>query len=695
MRTRISISLLILISLAMIGNGLAVAVPNSVRTVTVDRGAARPSISPDGSQIAVSIFGKIWLVPIAGGEARQLTGGLGWETQPAWSPDGRFLAYAHQLPSGTDLVLLNLNTSGKSIIYHTDSTLGQITFHPGSAEIFFLLDRSQYDSHIWRIPVTGGEAKQITFTENWHEWSFALSPDGRHIFFDSGRYGGSDLYAMELENTRSRRLTNTLAHESNVAWSRDGKTHIFIETDNGIDTVVVQPASGGEGRRIYSSPYDQKQIALHPDGASAVLCAARRLYRLNLSNGQITPIAFTARFTLMEQAKADLVITNARLFDGTGRDVIPNATIEIRNGRIAAIRAGQEARALPAGVPVIDAGGKMALPGLMDNHYHYWSPFAGSTLIARGITSVRDPGVSISDSMNFKETITLGMMTGPDIYTCGPLIDGLGGYHPKVDVALSKPDAAAQLVRSLKSQGVDALKVYFLLNPEVLSAVIKEARAQGLPVTGHIGVRTGWREAMNAGINGFSHVRVWKDFLPREKQPQGENETLDSTKNPIARMQADWSDIDPDGAAAEALIKMMIEKKVAIDPTLTIQRIGEGHRRRFGPEQFALAQETFKRMSRFVERAQKMGVMLLAGTDNVNLHDEMETYAEAGIPNVEILKAATANGAEWLGKKSEFGTIEAGKRADIILVDGDPLANIKEIRKISVVIKDGRVAFKK
>lgn len=695
MKARITISLLLITSFVIIGNRFAVAAPNFARTVTVDRGASNLAISPDGSQIAVSIFGKIWLVPISGGDARQLTDGLGWETQPAWSPDGRFLAYAHQLPSGTDLVLLNMNTSSKSIIHHTDSAFGQIAFHPGGAEIFFLLDRNQYDSHLWRIPVTGGEARQITFTENWHEWSFALSPDGKQIFFDSGRYGGSDLYAMDVDNTRSRRLTHTAAHESNVAWSRDGKTHIFIETDNGIDTVVVQPVAGGEGKRVYSSPYDQKQIALHPDGLSAVLCAGRRLYRLNLSSGQITSIAFTARFTLMEQVKPDLVITNARLFDGTGKDVLANVTIEIRNGKIAAIRAGQEAVGLPAGVPVVDAGGKMALPGLMDNHYHYWSPFDGARLIARGITSVRDPGVSISDSMNFKESIALGMMTGPNIYTCGPLIDGLGGYHPKVDVALNKPAAAAALVRSLKAQGVDALKVYFLLNPEVLSAVIKEARSQGLPVTGHIGVRTGWREAMDAGINGFSHVRVWKDFLPREKQPQGEDESLDSSKNPVARMQADWSDIDPDSPAVEALIKMMIEKKVAIDPTLTIQRIGEGHRRRFGPEQFALAQETFKRMSRFVERAQKMGVMLLAGTDNVNLHDEMETYAEAGISNVEILKAATANGAEWLGKKSEFGTIEVGKRADIILVDGDPVANIKEIRKISVVIKDGRVAFKK
>jgi len=90
-----------------------------------------------------------------------------------------------------------------------------------------------------------------------------------------------------------------------------------------------------------------------------------------------------------------------------------------------------------------------------------------------------------------------------------------------------------------------------------------------------------------------------------------------------------------------------------------------------------------------------MGVLILAGTDNMNLFNELESYAEAGIPNAAILQAATINGAKWLGKETDFGTIEAGKRAHIILVDGDPLKDIKEIRNISVVIKDGHIVFKK
>jgi imidazolonepropionase-like amidohydrolase len=672
------------------------AEPREARIVSVDHGAQDPAISPDGASIAVSIFGKIFVVPLAGGEARQITFGPSWDAHPAWSPDGQFLAYAQQMATGTDLNVENLATGNALTIYHTNSGLGQIAFHPKGGEIFFLLDRSQYDSHLWRVPTAGGDAKQLTFTENWHEWSFALSPDGQQVLLDSGRYGGSNLYRIQIEDLKVTRLTSTPNHQFSVGWSRDGNTLAFVESDNGSDTVMLRPVDGGgPARRVASSPYDQKQLALHPDGTTAVLCAGRRLYRLSLDSGRRTPIPFVARFALQALSKPDLVITHARLFSGVGAESIPQATIYIRNGRVSRISTGRETDAVPAGVPVLDAAGKTVVPGLMDNHYHYWTPFDGANLLTQGITSIRDPGTAVSTSLNFKEAIALGIIAGPDIYTCGPLIDGPGGYHPYVDVELSKPEAAKGLVRALKAQGVDALKVYFQLAPDVLRAVVEEAHAQGLKVTGHIGVRTGWREAMQSGIDGFNHIRVWKDFLPAEKQPQGENESLDAGKNPVARMQADWSEIDPMGPGAGSLIDMMAEKKVGFDPTLSIQRVVDPQRRTFSLEQFAVARDAYQRMGQFVVRAYRKGVPILAGTDNGSLFDEMEAYAEVGIPAADVLRAASINGATWLGKGADFGTIEVGKQADLLLIDGDPLKDIKDIRKISIVVKGGRIVFHK
>lgn len=693
MRRSLLASLLLFAAL-FAGAPIADAAPQKTRAVLVDHGAQDPAVSPDGTQMAVSILGKIWLLSIKGGEAQQLSDGFGWDTHPAWSPDGQFVAYAHLLPSGAELIVRNLSTGNSTALYHSEVEIGQIAYNPKGGELFFIVERSQYDAHLFKI-APGGQAKQLTQAENWHEWSFALSPDGREVLLDSGRYGGSDLYRIQLDSMQMTRVTRTPAHEHNVAWSRDGKSWVFVQTDNGVDRVMVQPATSTTARAVYWNAYDQKQLALAPDGQSAVICGGRKLYRLNLASGDIAPIPFTARFMVPEQAKADLVITNARLIDpGSGR-VLPSAFIVIRDGRISEVRASQEAVGLPAGVPVLDAEGKTVMPGLMDNHYHYWNAFDGGSLLARGVTAIRDPGVAISMSMNFKEAIALGLLEGPDIYTCGPLIDGLEGYHPYVDVELNRPEAAAPLVRALKAQGVDALKVYFMLNPDVLRAIIKEARAVGLPVTGHIGVRTGWREAMEAGISGFSHIRLWHDLLPLDRQPQGENESLDSSKNMIARMQANWSDIDPDGQATGEIIKLMLQHNIGFDPTLAIQRIADSERKRYGIEQFAIVKDSYRRMSRFVARAEKMGVLLLAGTDNESLFDELDAYAAVGIPNMSILKAATANGAVWLGKQADFGTIQAGRRANLVLIDGDPLKDLKDLRRISAVIKHGRVVFRK
>ena len=664
------------------------------RVVTLDHGVKDPAISPDGAQIAVSILGKIWIVPRAGGDARQVSDGVSWDTNPAWSPDGRFLAYAYTLPGGSDLAVKNLLTGHTQLIYHSNEVvIQQIEFAPRTDTIFFLGRRSQYECHLWRISMDGSEPRQITEAVNWHENSFALSPDGKRVFLDSGRYGGSNLYMLELESLKTQRLTRNPYNQGSVQWSVDGKQVAYVDTTNGRQSVMVADPALSRPRAVVSNAYRDEQLVLDPDGHTAVVASARKLYRLDLNSGDLQPIPFIARFVLPQNTPADLLITHARLL--TAKDALPvdNASIEIRGGKIAAVyTSGQMA---PSGMPVIDAAGKTVMPGLMDNHYHFWDIFDGPRLLARGITSIRDPGSDLADTMDYKEAIALDLVAGPHIYTAGPLIDGLGGYHPMVDVEIDDPAAAPDLVRALKEQGVDALKVYFMLKPEVLRAVVKEAHEQGLRVTGHIGVRTSWTQAMDDNIDGFNHIRLWPDFLPASDQPQGDNESLDTEKNPVARMQSDWSKIDPKGDHAKKIIEQMAEHHVGFDPTLSIQRVGEYWRKSQGLEQYEVSVDTYRRMGEFVARAQRMGVMLLAGTDDGSLFDEMEAYANAGVPGPEIVKSATINGARWLGKDAEFGTIERGKRADLLIIDGDPLRDIKNMRRIITVIQDGRVVFRK
>ena len=635
--------------------------------VTVDIGARDPAFSPDGSTIAVSILGKIWTLPAEGGAARQLTDGASWDTRPAWSPDGRFLAYAARSRQGADILVRNMATGGVRFLHGVPGSVGHMQFHPDGSQLFFVDDRSQYEAHVWRIALAAGEAEQITHTRNWHEWSFALS--------------------MSLEQ-----VTDTPEREMAVAWSADGTRRAHVMTHNGYDHIVV--SFPGE-QQLFASPFDQKQLAFHPSGEWLLVLGGRRMQRLDLESGDLTPIPFEARFEVAGDPADDLLITNVRLFDGTGDEAVPAAAVLVRDGRVAEVRTGEDA-AFPdvgPGTPVIEGGGRMLLPGLMDNHYHYWQPLAGADLLAAGITAIRDPGSAIQDAMDFKDAVRLGVLAGPDVYTAGPLIDGPAGYHPLVDVSIDDPAAAPALVRALKEQGVDLLKAYFLLDPDVLAAVVAEARVQGLPVTGHIGVRTSWRQAIEAGISGFNHIRVWRDFLPLEIQVDGRDMSLDGGRNPVGRMQADWREIDPASPEVTSLLELMAETETGLDPTLYIQEIEDSDRARFSLPEFHTARQAYERMGEFVRRAVEAGVPLLAGTDNVGLFNELEAYAQAGVPNAAILRAATANGARWLGKEDDFGTVEPGRRAHLILVDGDPLADIADLRNIDLVVKDGVIVF--
>jgi len=201
----------------------------NMRTVTLDRGVQDPAVSPDGSRIAVGIIGDLWLVPIEGGAASQLTTGAGWDAHPAWSPDGRFMAYSHRRRGHSDLVLRTMATGGTRTLYSTEHSIGQIAFHPTEAKVFFVRDLGQYEAHLWSVPTSGDGAQQVTHgTSPQAEWSFALSPDGSEVALEWVRFGPADLFRMTLDSVPAvDRLTETPHDEFGVQWTADGASLIY------------------------------------------------------------------------------------------------------------------------------------------------------------------------------------------------------------------------------------------------------------------------------------------------------------------------------------------------------------------------------------------------------------------------------------------------------------------------------------
>jgi imidazolonepropionase-like amidohydrolase len=670
--------------IALFGLASSVAAAQS-REVTVTEGFQDPTVAPDGTRIAFALYGKIWLVPTAGGDARQVTFGSGWDSHPAWSPDGRFIAYAHLRPGRAELVVHSLESGGERTLYvvNTDPSeslslpleeqkeIGQMAWRPNASAIVFLVKTDQHSAHLWSVPLgADGRAKQLTRGAGMTEGSFAIAPDGQQAAVEWVQQGATDLFVVTLDSAHSRRVTSTTDEEFSVQWSRDGRSLVYVARDNGIDRVIVRDVATGTGRTVFESAFDGKQLSLLPDGSAAVMVAARRLHQLDLGTGRLTPIPVRATFRLPERSPGNLLVSNVRLWDGTGAPVRDNSWVLVRDGRIARVGRGPVSPADAAGVATIDGAGRFMLPGLIDNHYHVQGAlFDAPRRLAMGITTVRDPGTELAEALNFRAAMRLGVIDGPDIYTTGPLIEGPCGWHPMVDVLLDRPEAGPALVRALRAQGVDAIKLLApCLRPEVLRAVVAEARRLALPVTAHVGNLTVWDEAIRAGVTGINHADIYRsDDLPP----------------------------DPDRPEVDSLLARMDRTGVAMDPTLHVFAVSDAARRELGVEGGERALSRWRMDQRFVKKVVDAGVMLLAGTDNRSLNDELEDYEAAGVPREVILQSATVNGSKWLGEEAEFGTIQPGRRGHLLLVDGDPLEHMRDLRQVVLVVKDGRVVFRR
>jgi imidazolonepropionase-like amidohydrolase len=686
--------------IALLGLVSSVAAAQS-REVTVTEGFQDPTVAPDGTRIAFALYGKIWLAPTAGGDARQVTFGSGWDSHPTWSPDGRFIAYAHLWPWRAELVVHSLESGGERTLYvvNTDPSeslslpleeqkeIGQMAWRPNASEIVFLVKTDQYSAHLWSVPLgADGRAKQLTRGVGMTESSFAIAPDGQQAAVEWVQRGATDLFIVTLDSALSRRVTSTTDEEFSVQWSRDGKSLVYVARDNGIDRVIVRDVATGTGRTVFESAFDGKQLSLLPDGSAAVMVAARRLHQLDLRTGRLTPIPVRATFRLSERSPGNLLLSNVRLWDGTGTPVRNSSWVLVRDGRIARVGRGPVSPADAAGVATIDGAGRFMLPGLMDNHYHLTGAlFDAPRRLAMGVTTVRDPGTELAEALNFRAAMRLGVIEGPDLYTTGPLIDGPCGWHPTVDVLLDRPEAGPALVRALKAQGVDAIKLLPCLRPEVLRGVVAEARRLGLPVTGHVGNLTVWDEAVRAGVTGINHVDIYRWREPREPS---------ELRGTPGRLQVRVPD-DPDRPEVDSLLARMAGTGVAMDPTLQAFAVTDAERRELGLEEGERALSEWRMDQRFVKKVVDAGVMLLAGTDNRSLNDELENYEAAGVPREVILQSATVNGSKWLGKEAEFGMIQPGLRGHLLLVDGDPLKEMKDLRQVVLVVKDGRVVFRR
>ena len=383
-------------------------------------------------------------------------------------------------------------------------------------------------------------------------------------------------------------------------------------------------------------------------------------------------------------AEGSLALVGATLVDATGAPALPNATVVVEKGRIVA--AGPSAgTTVPASARRIDVAGKTIIPGLWDSHAHLhqieWIP----TYIAAGVTSVRDMGSEWPLLVAMRSAIRSGKVTGSNLFFAG-LIDGPGlqGFG---EFSASTPEEGRAIVRRYHQLGFEMIKIYMALAPEVMAAICSEAHKLDMRCTGHVPTSMDLHEAIDAGMDQLAHFPVRGDLA------------TDEGKKQIAHFLAKKTIFDPTASWGEIGGKSAAEPMENIQPVLQHlpRPLLQDHVASLGqsPSDTATSHARLARMLANIKAAHDAGVPIIAGTDEgipaYSVYRELELYVKAGFSPMEALRAATAVAAQAMRVDKDLGTIETGKRADLLVLDANPLDNISNIRTVRFVMKDGRM----
>jgi imidazolonepropionase-like amidohydrolase len=401
--------------------------------------------------------------------------------------------------------------------------------------------------------------------------------------------------------------------------------------------------------------------------------------------------------TLTNNNTGAIILEGATLIDGTGALPKPNATIVINGNRIVFASDNTSNNFDPnfSGANGINLTGKYIIPGLFDMHAHVAnvrkdsynqneSEYMLYKLLAHGITTIRNPGGPTEQSVALRENVSEGKMVGPQIFTAGQLLNTPDIPVPFVERQVQTEQDVRQEVRTQAAAGVDYIKLYVGLTPDLVKAAIDEAHFNGKKVIGHL-YMTSWTDAANLGIDALTHGVPVSPFLLSEADQQ---EFLQFGDHPFNHIL--WLDlVDLNGPEINNMISALVNNGIPVDPTLDIYEIIT--------KEESQNQYLWFKVLQLTKMMYDNGVTILSGSDIPNfdlvpgasLHHELEILVEAGIPPLDVIKIATRNGAQALGIEEDVGTIEPGKQADMIILSDNPLDDISNTKKIEAVINNG------
>lgn len=401
-------------------------------------------------------------------------------------------------------------------------------------------------------------------------------------------------------------------------------------------------------------------------------------------------------------------IKNVNVFNSKTGTVSPNNTVLIKNGKIEKTGSTSSVT-VPSSYKVIDGTGKFLMPGLWEMHGHF-DQGSGPFMLAQGVTNLRDMGNGAS-LLEVREQIEKDSILGPDISYISGFIDQAGPYAGPTGAIIHNLDEGLKAIEDYKKKGYDQIKLYSSIKPEWVKPLAAKAHSLGMRVCGHIPSHMTASQAIDAGYDEVTHINmIMLNFFGDTVETRNMNRfKLVGEKGYM---------IDLEGPEAKALIEKMKDKNIAHDPTITTfedmfiglpGKASEAYRpilaylpaeiKRFAMSggfigddtQIESYKKSYDAMKKMIKKLYDNKITIVAGTDGGIVQHELETYVDCGIPNADVLRMATIIPAKLTGRDNLYGSIEQGKVANMILVDGNPLQNMQDIRKVYMTIKEGKI----
>jgi hypothetical protein len=516
----------------------------------------------------------------------------------------------------------------------------------------------------------------------------------------------SAVLARALLKAPNHKLPLLPAGEATIEPAGKVKTAKGEVTQYRISGLGFSPQSiwlDGEGLALSVSGW----FSVVPDGSEAAIPELRKAQEKTDAEWSKKMASSLAR-----HPAAGIVIRNARLFDPRDLTITTGTSVVIAGDRI--VRIGPDAEVKPpANAEVIDAKGKFLMPGLWDNHQHF-GDVDGALDLANGITSARDMANDLDSFPLRVARFDEGSELGPRVLKAG-IIDGTGELAGPTTMRVDNAEQAIKDVDWYADHGYAQIKIYSSVKPELVPIMADRAHARGMRVSGHVPAFMSARQFVENGADEIQHLNfVVLNFLfPEVKETRNRDRFIK-----VAERAREFA---PDKPEVRDFINFLKQHHTVLDPTLVvfeglfcgdptaitpgledviprfppqIRRAMRSGALEVPPDKKDAYRESFPAMLRLVKALHEAGVTIIPGTDALAgymLHHELELYVRAGIPAPEVLRMATLTPALVMGVNKDRGVISAGRLADMILVDGDPTKEIRDLNKIATVIKGGNV----